>query len=110
MCPLLDCLWGQGTGKTFTSIYRYFDNPTKNLLIVCPHNVLSQWEDVLVSNFPDKFNILQFKKSWSAEKEKMRLYCLNGGSYNTIIVNFEILHKLTNLLTTLSEKLDYNNR
>ena len=93
---------GTGTGKTFTSIYRYFNNPTDKLLVVCPHNVLTQWEDVLVSNFPNEFNILQFKKSWSAEKKNEAI--LNQwNKYNTIIVNFEILHKLTNLLTTLSE-------
>jgi SNF2 family DNA or RNA helicase len=93
---------GTGTGKTFTSIHRYFNNPTQNLLIVCPHNVLEQWRDVLVSNFPNKFNILEFKGSWSGEKKNEAI--LNQwNKYNTIIVNFEILHKLTNLLTTLSE-------
>lgn len=93
---------GTGTGKTLTSIHRYFENPTKNLLVICPHNVLSQWEDVLTSNFPKQFNVLQFKKSWSAKKKDEAI--LNeSGKYNTIIVNFEILHKMTNLFVILDE-------
>jgi len=99
-------LMGTGTGKTITSMFRVKDNPTKNLLIICPHNVLSQWKDVINSNFSD-FLVLEFKKTWGAEKknDEIEKFLLDktDNSVNsvqkTIIVNFEILHKLDSLLT-----------
>ena len=85
---------GTGTGKTLTSLFRFKENPTDKLLVVCPHNVLGQWKSVINSNFSD-LHILQFKKSWSADRKNKEL--LNNNSVNCVIVNFEILHKMTNL-------------
>ena len=93
---------GTGTGKTFTSAFRFLENPTKNLLIVCPHNVLTQWEVVLTANF-EGFQVLQFKSSWGAEKKDKAIeeFILSkiDAKHKVIIVNFEILHKLESLLT-----------
>lgn len=89
---------GTGTGKTFTSIFRFIENKTTNLLIICPHNVLGQWKHVLMANFSG-FSILPFKNSSSAFDKNEQIKSNKG--YNTIIVNYEILHKLDNLLLTI---------
>jgi SNF2 family DNA or RNA helicase len=91
---------GTGTGKTFTSIFRTMDNPTDNLLIVCPHNVLGQWEVVMTENF-DNIKIIEFKKSWSASRKNKELK--KTKKYNVVIVNFEILHKMDNLVDIIDD-------
>lgn len=91
---------GTGTGKTLTSLMRVCNNPTSKLLIVCPHNVLEQWQDVITSNFTG-VKILEIKKSWSAEVKNNFIKVEKG--YNTIIVNFEILSKLEVLSSIIDE-------
>jgi len=91
---------GTGTGKTLTSLKRVCANPTSKLLIVCPHNVLEQWEDVITSNFSD-VKILHIKKELSAANKNL---CIkNATNYNIIIVNFEILIKLPVLSSIVSD-------
>ena len=85
---------GTGTGKTITSLYRASTSPTKNLLVICPHSVLGQWKAVIEEHF-EQYNILEFKKTWSAKRKNEQL--LSGPDYNAVIINFEIVSKMTSL-------------
>lgn len=92
---------GTGTGKTITSLAKVISNETKNLLVICPHSVISQWEDVINKYFSDNFKVLPLPRSWSAKRKNDAL--LNMGEYNTVIVNFDIIGKLENLEHIIDE-------
>jgi SNF2 family DNA or RNA helicase len=85
---------GTGSGKTLTALERVKDNPTSKLLVVCPQSVIRQWESVINTHF-DGFKVLQTKKSFSSEKINKLLITED---YNTVIINFEKLHRLPNLM------------
>lgn len=91
---------GTGTGKTLTSLFRWKQNPTPNLLIICPKKVIPQWEDV-INQFDPTVSILQFAKSDTASTKNDKIV---GNSSQVIIVNFEIIHKLPALLNLISPK------
>ncbi len=90
---------GTGTGKTITSLTRFKSNPTDHLLVICPHNVLTQWEAVINEHFSE-LTVLKFKKSCSAAQKDEDI----KRSHNkVIIVNFEILAKLKSLKSKLND-------
>jgi SNF2 family DNA or RNA helicase len=81
---------GTGSGKTITSIARIKQNPIKKLLIICPHNVKTQWKETLEKYYP-KFKILEFNKNSNAKEKKKLIY---KEEYDVLIVNYEIVYKL----------------
>lgn len=87
---------GTGTGKTLTSLHLYFMNPTKNLLIVCPKSVVSQWKDV-IRNVAPSIEIVDYPKSWSAEKVDAYLEQYKFKTNIAIVINFEISYRLKSL-------------
>ena len=87
-----------GTGKTITAIQRAIENRTENLLVICPKSVITQWEHVLTSSFSG-FQPLKFKKTWSADRKNEEI--LSNTNYNTLVINFDIVSKLTSLLDIL---------
>ena len=94
--PAIGLFMGTGTGKTLTSLARFEQNPTKNLLVICPQKVISQWWEVL-DNHTD-LKPLKYKLNMSA-KNKNKLFeqslkCKDV-SPNCIVVNFDILDKIT---------------
>ena len=62
-----------GAGKTYTTIVSYNNNPTKNLLIISPMNVVKQWERALNQHCEKEVNVFQYNKSDTVKKinEKM---------------------------------------
>lgn len=95
--PAIALFMGTGTGKTLTSLFRYRENPTNKLLIICPKKVVTQWEDV-INQFDSTLTIMQFKKSANASVKNQTIA---SESTDIIIVNFEIIHKLPALLTVV---------
>lgn len=89
---------GTGTGKTLTSLVRATQNPTSKLLIVCLNSAQSQWRHVLLSNFED-VNLLEFKHSWTAKRKDEEI---RSKDFNVVIVNYDILPKLTSLLDVVN--------
>ncbi len=96
--PAIALFMGTGTGKTLTSLFRFKQNPTNKLLIICPKKVVTQWEDV-INNFDPTLTILQFKKSANSNVKNQTI---SSESADIIIVNFEIIHKLPALLTKVN--------
>lgn len=97
--PAIALFMGTGTGKTLTSLFRFKQNPTNKLLIICPKKVVTQWEDV-INQFDPTLRILQFKKSANASVKNQTIA---SESADIIIVNFEIIHKLPSLLTIVDK-------
>lgn len=55
---------GTGTGKTITSLFKFKENQTDNLLVLCPSKVVTQWQAVIPTVLD--IDIIQFKKSQTA--------------------------------------------
>jgi SNF2 family DNA or RNA helicase len=96
--PAIALFMGTGTGKTLTSLFRFVENPTDKLLVICPKKVVSQWEDV-IRNFDNTLDIMQFKKTSTADAKDKTILTQTA---DVIIVNFEIIHKLPSLITVLN--------
>lgn len=92
---------GTGSGKTLTALARYTTNPTENLLVICPQKVVSQWRDVIRKTMPNR-GIVTFPVGSTAKEKNEAL--LDKPLPRIIIVNFEIIFKLTNLLKLVNEK------
>lgn len=97
--PAIALFMGTGTGKTITSLFRFKQNPTEKLLIVCPKKVVTQWEDV-INQFDPSLKVMQFGKSSTAKKKNVQIYDYYSDS-DVIIVNFEIMAKLPSLLRVI---------
>ena len=73
--PAIGLFMGTGTGKTLTSLARFEQNPTKNLLVICPQKVISQWWEVL-DNHTD-LKPLKYKLNMSAKNKNNLFHSLN---------------------------------
>jgi SNF2 family DNA or RNA helicase len=98
--PSLGLFMGTGTGKTITSLERFKLNPTSKLLIICPKSVVSQWTSVINEHYPE-YRVLEFPKTASNSEKKNHYLIQNYRESDIIIVNFEIVYKLTNLLVII---------
>lgn len=94
--PAIGLFMGTGTGKTLTSLARFEQNPTKNLLVICPQKIITQWWEVLEKHTDLK--PLRYKLDMSA-KNKNKLFeqylKYKDVTPNCIVVNFDILDKIT---------------
>ena len=85
-----------GGGKTITSLARVEQNKTKNLLVICPQKIITQWWEVIDEH--TDFKNLKYKLNLSA-KDKNELIDdfinYNYISYKCVVVNYDILSKLT---------------
>lgn len=94
--PAIGLFMGTGTGKTLTSLARFEQNPTKNLLVICPQKIITQWWEVIEKHTDLK--PLRYKLDMSA-KNKNKLFeqylDYEDVTPNCIVVNFDILDKIT---------------
>lgn len=92
--PSIGLFMKTGSGKTITSLARVMENNTKNLLVICPQKIITQWWDVIKAH--TDLNPLEYKLNISA-KNKNELFdkCLNEDKVNCVVVNFDILDKIT---------------
>lgn len=100
--PSVGLFMGTGTGKTITSLERFKLNPTEKLLIICPKSVVLQWGSVIKTNYPE-YRVLEFPKTSMNSEQKNHYLIQNYQEHDIIIVNFEILPKLSNLLRIVDE-------
>lgn len=93
--PAIGLFMGTGTGKTLTSLARFEQNPTKNLLVICPQKIITQWWEVLDKH--TEFNTLKYNLKDSVEHKNNIIsdYLLDTSNpHKCIVVNFEIISKL----------------
>lgn len=94
--PSIGLFMKTGSGKTLTSLERVLQNKTKNLLVVCPQKIITQWWDVIEKH--TDFKVCKYTLSWSANKKNDTInYHLINGNANCIVINFEILEKITSI-------------
>jgi superfamily II DNA or RNA helicase len=91
---------GTGSGKTLMSIQWYTETPALKLLVVCPKSTVPQWATNILKELPDA-RILQFPKNSTAAKKDLEL--LKTDTYDIVIVNYDIMSKLTNLLKVINQ-------
>lgn len=94
--PAIGLFIKTGGGKTITSLARFEQNPTKNLLVICPQKVITQWWEELEKHTDLK--PLKYKLNMSA-KNKDTLFNdylkYQDITPNCIVLNFDILDKIT---------------
>lgn len=82
------------SGKTITSLARFEENDTDNLLVICPQKVVSQWWEEIEKYTdlkPIKYGIsLSSTKKWKIMEEYLKSKTKN----KCIVVNFDIICKL----------------
>lgn len=94
--PAVGLFMKTGSGKTITSLARFEQNKTKNLLVICPQKIITQWWEVLEKHTDLK--PLRYKLDMSAKnKNKLFEQYLDYEDVipNCIVVNFDILDKIT---------------
>ena len=99
--PAIGLFMKTGSGKTLTSLERVIQNGTKNLLVICPQKIITQWWDVIEKH--TDFEPLKYKLTMTAKNKNDLFYTYaskNLKESKCIVVNFDILDKLT-LLTPL---------
>jgi SNF2 family DNA or RNA helicase len=92
---------GTGTGKTLVSLARYEEEGKGKLLVICPKKIIGQWHDSIEREFP-KAKILKFKDKVSADVINKTL--LKDKTFDIVVLNYEILHKLEALLKIVDKK------
>lgn len=93
--PAIGLFIKTGGGKTITSLARFFENNTDNLLVICPQKVITQWWEVIEKHTDLK--PLRYKLDMSA-KNKNKLFeqylTYQDITPNCIVVNYDILDKI----------------
>lgn len=92
---------GTGSGKTYTSLFKVKESPTKNLLIVCPSTITAQWEKSVKDVLPE-YEVFDFKKSWTGKRRNEEILKVEGDN-NVIIVGFGIFYRMENLMRVLDK-------
>lgn len=93
--PSIGLFMKTGSGKTITSLARFDENPTDNLLVICPQKIITQWWDVIKEHTdlkPCEYNL-----SWSSTKKNDVIsdYLLDDfRTHKCVVVNFDIIHKM----------------
>lgn len=91
---------GTGSGKTLMSLQWYTETPALKLLVVCPKSTVPQWASNILKELPDT-RILNFSKNSTAAKKDLEL--LKTQDYDMVIVNYDIIAKLPNLLKVINQ-------
>lgn len=84
-----------GGGKTITSLARVEQNGTKNLLVVCPQKIITQWWEVLEKH--TDFTICKYGMSVNSKRKNEIINEFIQNEFikkKCVVINFEILHKI----------------
>lgn len=94
--PSIGLFMGTGSGKTLTGLARAEQNKTKNLLVICPQKIISQWWEVLEKN--TTYKPLKYKLNLAATKKDSIIeeYIKNNDEC-CVVVNFDIICKIKSL-------------
>lgn len=92
--PSIGLFMKAGTGKTLTGLARVEQNKTKNLLVICPQKIISQWWEVLSEHTTYTPLTYPLKKS-AKEKDKIIEDYLKTDTEHCVVVNFDIITKIT---------------
>ena len=92
--PSIGLFMKTGSGKTLTSLERVLQNGTKNLLVICPQKIITQWWEVIEKH--TDFKPLKYKLTMSAKnKNELLNSYLKAKENSCVVINFDILDKIT---------------
>lgn len=92
--PAIGLFMKTGSGKTITSLARFEQNKTKNLLVICPQKIITQWWEVIEKHTDLK--PLKYKLNMSAnDKNKLFEQYLKYQDVtpNCLVINFDIIDR-----------------
>ena len=93
--PSIGLFMKTGSGKTITSLARFEENPTNNLLIICPQKIITQWWEVIEEHTDIKPCKYPLKANAKKKDEIITNYLTNDFIRNyCVVINFEILSKI----------------
>ena len=93
--PSIGLFMKTGSGKTITSLARFEENPTNNLLIICPQKIITQWWEVIEKHTDIKPCKYPLKANAKKKDEIITNYLTNDFIRNyCVVINFEILSKI----------------
>jgi hypothetical protein len=82
-----------GSGKTITSLERVLKNGTKNLLVICPQKIITQWWEVIEKH--TDYLPIKYKLNLVARKKNDLIndYLKTKGN-KCVVINYDILDKI----------------
>lgn len=101
--PSIGLFMKTGSGKTLTSLARFYENETDNLLIICPQKIVTQWWDV-IETYTD-IKPCKYSMSNTAAKKNsiIKNYLSSEIKNKCIVVNFDIIDKITCITDYLND-------
>ena len=92
--PSIGLFMKTGSGKTLTSLERVMQNGTKNLLVICPQKIITQWWEVIKTH--TDYKPLEYKLNTTAAKknELINTYLKSEETNKCVVVNFDIIDKI----------------
>lgn len=94
--PSIGLFMKTGSGKTLTGIARALRNGTPHLLVICPQKVITQWWDVIEQH--TDYKPVKYRLNATAKKKNEIIGdYINGNKNACVVVNFDILGKITSL-------------
>lgn len=100
--PAIGLFSKTGSGKTYTSLYRANQNPTDNLLVICPPNVVKQWQ-ANINHIIKDIEIVKFKKSWTNKRINEELKQYKGKNKIAVVVSLNSIYLLDELLKLVNK-------
>ena len=93
--PSIGLFMKTGSGKTITSLERVMQNGTKNLLVICPQKIITQWWEVIENH--TNYEPIKYKLNLTAKNknELFEKHLKTTDNNICIVVNFDILDKIT---------------
>lgn len=103
--PSIGLFMKTGTGKTYTAIVRFLEQPeTPNLLVLCPSKVVSQWRSVITNDFNLGHRIINPPNKLSAvELDNYIVSKLPRDEPSIIIVSLESVARMPNFGSVIDE-------
>lgn len=93
--PAIGLFIKTGGGKTITSLARFFENDTNNLLVICPQKVITQWCEVIEKYTDIKPCKYSLSSTARVKNNFIEDYCLDDfRRYKCIVVNYDIIDKI----------------
>lgn len=93
--PAIGLFIKTGGGKTITSLARFFENDTNNLLVICPQKVITQWWEVIEKYTDIKPCKYSLSSTAKAKNNVIENYCLDDfRTYKCVVINYDILDKI----------------
>ncbi len=93
--PAIGLFMKTGSGKTLTSLKRFYDNGTNNLLVICPQKIITQWWEVIEKHTDLKPCKYAMSSTAAKKNNFIENYLLDDyNPHKCIIINFDIIEKI----------------